>query len=285
MRFQHPAVALSSVSTKRVPALGQTWEPAPTGPWTGATGPELLDPASSKYQTVTFAEQATGIASSAGAQIVQAAAGGQDIGQAAAMTGVVTAGQIASGMATAAWAIPVIGAAVAGVTLWLSSIFRRNAQKEAATEIVNQIEPKLKENLNGYFSGPRTLASQAQALHNFDAAWEAMKQALMNSQLGSAGQRGISDRQQGACTWKASCSRVIDGICVDYKLDPNGECWNWFVGYRDPIAKDPLPAMRAQQQQSSSVVGAATGGSSFLLLGGIGLLIAAAFFGGAGNEQ
>lgn len=264
--------------------MGDVWEPAPAGPYTGPVGGDLLDPASSGYHSISWAQYATSAASGAGAQIAQAAASGQDLGQAAALTGVATAGQIAAGMTTAAWAIPVIGAAVAGVTFWLASIFRRGAQKEAASQIVDQIEPKLQENLAAYFSGPRTRASQAQALHNFDAAWEAMQQALRNSRLGSAGERGILDRQQGACAWKASCTRKIDGICVDYELDPNGECWNWFVGYRDPIAKDPKPEQQQQQRQevaaSGGFLGFGGGNSALLLLAGAGLLAAAVFMGG-----
>lgn len=254
------------------------WEPASTGP-APAPGPDLLDPFAPGYASVTPLQQTAMIASSAGSQIAQAAASGQDVGQAAAIAGVATAGQIAAGMTTAAWAVPVIGAAVAGVTLWLASIFRRNAQKEQATRIVNEIEPKLKENLEAYFNGPRTRASQLQALSNFDAAWNAMVQACRNSQLGSAGERCISDRQQGACAWKASCSRQIDGVCVDYRLDPNGECWNWFVGYRDPIAKDPVPnlggASAAREAAQDQTGQQQAQGSAFLLLAGTALIVAA----------
>ena len=217
----------------------------------------------------------SGAATSYGTGVATAAASGQNVGQAAVLGGVATAGQIMSGLTAAAWAVPLIGAAVAGVTFWLSSIFRRNAQKKAATQIVDQIEPKLKENLDAYFSGPRTRESQAQALHNFDAAWEAMRQACANSQLRDAGRRCISDRDRGACVWKARCSRRIDGVCADYDLDPAGECWNWFVGYRDPIEKDPMPAMLAQGRSALPGVAdsLASGGSSLLLLAGAGLIL------------
>src|SRR5215472_1920517 len=39
----------------------------------------------------------------------------------------------------------------------------------------------------------------------------------------------IGDCQQGAC---------------HYQPQP-GQCWNWFIGYRDPIASDPQVALNA----------------------------------------
>ena len=35
----------------------------------------------------------------------------------------------------------------------------------------------------------------------------------------------IADRQRGGCHYQS-----------------NGQCWNWFIGYRDPIANDPQVA-------------------------------------------
>lgn len=281
MRFPHPVLSLRSIPQQQIPALGDVWSPAPVGDGGYVSSPPLLDPASPGYQTISWTEQGAIAASSVGTNVMQAAASGQDIGQTAAIAGVATAGQIAAGISTAAWAVPVIGAAVAGVTLWLASIFKRNAQKEAATQIVDQIEPKLQENLRAYFSGPRTRASQLQALHNFDAAWEAMKQACQNSQLGDAGKRCISDRQQGACHWKTKCIQWVDGVCVDYQLDPAGECWNWFVGYRDPIEKDPAPGRGGVGTASAGAIRTANSGL-FLLLAGAGLIAAAIFMGEKG---
>ncbi|PJF28488.1 MAG: hypothetical protein CUN53_00105 [Phototrophicales bacterium] len=130
-------------------------------------------------------------------------------------------GQVAGGIvgataaaSTAAWAVPVIGAAVAGVTLWLSSMFRRGAQKRATTEVVETIEPKLQENLQAYLSGPRTRTSQAVALANFDAAWSWVVQQCSNPDFGNAGKACISDRSAGGR-------------------------WPWNEYYRDPIANDP----------------------------------------------
>lgn len=194
-----------------------------------------------------------------------------------------TAGGAAGTAAASSWAaiaVPVIGAAVVGVTLFLANMFRRGKQKEAATAIVNEIEPKLAENLNGYLSGSRYRSSQAQALANFDAAWQAVIQACSNPDLGSAGQRCISDRDRNACVWKE-----------------NGQCWNWFVGYRDPIANDPNVKADPVQTATGSWVDPETGevlqpsSLDLMLTGNTGLLLAAGlaaaalFMGGSGGRR
>jgi len=239
------------------------------------------------YQTVV------GSASQVGQQAAISAAQGGNVAMTTSVAAIGTAGEIASGTlaatSAAAWAVPLVGAAVAGVTYWLVSIFRRNAQKTEATKIVNSIEPKLIENIQGYFSGPRTKASQAQALANFDAAWEALKQACMNSQLGDAGRRCIADRDRGSCHYRARCTRYDHGICIEYgSVDPSGDCWNWFVGYRDPIANDPVPNMKPNPVLSPDgrVIDPNTGmpledgTPSLYLVGGIGLIVAAMMMGG-----
>lgn len=150
--------------------------------------------------------------------------------------------------ATSAWAtigIPVIGAAVVGVTLWLSNMYKLGKQKEAATGIVNEIEKQLQANLAGYQSGPRTPESQLQALANFDAGWQAVLENCGNPQLGSAGQRCISERQQGGTApW---CPK------------PGGLGCDWFALYRDPIANDIPP--NQVQTLNNTTGGGASGGT------------------------
>jgi hypothetical protein len=82
---------------------------------------------------------------------------------------------------------------------------------------------------------------QVAALNTFDTAWQALQQACGNPQLGAAGQRCISDRQAGACTWKASAGGwQADGTYKMWGAAGSGsDCWNWFIGMRDPIANDP----------------------------------------------
>ncbi len=113
-----------------------------------------------------------------------------------------------------AWAVPVVGAAVAGVTLALGLIFGRKGpqQKVASTKIVDELEPQLAANVKAYVEGPRTPESQAAALANFDAAWAYLKStaACGSPDLGDPGKRCISDRDRGGKT-------------------------DWFSYYRDPI--------------------------------------------------
>ena len=203
-------------------------------------------------------------------------AGFVGIGYTSSQTIAVSAPQIAGGALTAvaasggiwgmapALAIPVIGTIVAGVTMGLVALFSRKGPKQrvATTEIVNKVEPMLKQNVDGYLAGPRTLSSQAQALANFDAGWQFVLDNCGIAEMGNPGQACINDRKAGACVWK----------------DAQGQCWNWFLGYRDPISSDPNvvadPLVDAQGNLVSSgggLFGGTGGGSSWLLLGALAL--------------
>lgn len=140
----------------------------------------------------------------------------------AASTAVNTAGTVATIGAQSGWwlsaaAVPVIGAAVAGVTLGLQLLFNRKGpqQKVASTKIVDELEPLLKNNVEAYISGPRTRSSQAAALQNFDDAWAWLSgaEACGNPALGNPGKACLSDRARGGK-------------------------WDWFARYRDPISED-----------------------------------------------
>lgn len=122
----------------------------------------------------------------------------------------------AAGVISTAW-IPVIGPAVAAVTLGISAIINRKSgrQKVAATQIVDELEPMMQRNVEAYLEGPRTRTSQAVALKNFDDAWVWLTSsaACGNPELDKAGRACITDRS------------------------PGGR-WDWFSYYRDPIAND-----------------------------------------------
>lgn len=95
-----------------------------------------------------------------------------------------------------------------------------------ATTIVNQAEPYFQQNVQNYLSNPnRTTCDQQSALQAFDQMWAVIVQKCGNPALSAPGQRCISDRQAGACTWRTSA----------------GACFNWFNGYRDPIVNDVPP--------------------------------------------
>lgn len=108
-------------------------------------------------------------------------------------------------------------------------------------DAANQIEEALKLNLAAYFKSGRTKAEQAGALQVFDAYWQALTEycGQPEFQTTKAGRNCIEDRRRGACVWKES-----------------GECWNWFVGYRDPIANDAaVDASSAAPGQSETATG------------------------------
>ena len=127
-------------------------------------------------------------------------------------------------VALPALTIPLIGAGVAAVTVAIALIKNSGCGDTCiiASNDANKIEPLLQQNAAAYLAGPRTVSSQQQALANFDQIWAALVQACSNPALGNAGKRCISDRQASSCKWQGA----------------DGSCWNWFIGYRDPIAND-----------------------------------------------
>lgn len=89
-----------------------------------------------------------------------------------------------------------------------------------ATQIVNEVEPYLKQSRDAFLTGPHTLSTQQAALALFDDTWQKVLTACGNPSLGAAGRRCISERQRGGsapwCPTQTGC--------------------DWFALYRDPIA-------------------------------------------------
>lgn len=121
-----------------------------------------------------------------------------------------TGAGIALSTATAAWAVPVIGGVAFAAVMILSWMRKRGAQKVAATQIVDEAEPLLAQNLDAFRSGPQTSSTRAAALRNFDDVWAFVQAECGRRELGAAGERCISERQPG-------------GV------------WDWFAAYRVPI--------------------------------------------------
>ncbi len=160
----------------------------------------------------------------------------------------------------AAWAIPVVGAALAGVMIAITVILNRKGpkQKVITTQIVDELEQQLDANLQAYLASPRERAHQTVALANFDAAW-----AWLNSQeacgapeLGEPGRRCLADRKRSGR-------------------------WPWEVYYRDPIANDPMGTEASAGETISNWFGgssaagdgsAAGGVSSGALMAGVALI-------------
>jgi hypothetical protein len=211
----------------------------------------------------------------------QIAAGGGSIRQnlisaAPSLTGTGFSLAAALGSSFAKAAIPIVGPAIAGATVALALWQARKGpyQKTATTEIVNEAEPILQDNMRGYLEGPRTAEAQAWALKNFDDIWAQVVALCGKAEMGEPGRRCISERQRGgSAPW-----------C------PTSTGCDWFVLYRDPIAAaapvsagvDPsTPGDQAISDVLDPIVRnlSAGGPNSMLLIGGAALLAVAFFWG------
>lgn len=191
----------------------------------------------------------------------------QDIGAAASVAAVIPGGQL-------------VGAALglaATLTGLLTSVFSGCGQSCTLTsEAANKIEDLLRQNELAYLAIPpnqRYQSVQAAYLANFDNTWAQLVKYCGDPSFGSAGKRCVTDRERGSCKYK----------------DSSGACWNWFVGYRDPIANDPnvIPDPTPAASLVSAFAGSAPGSSapsgstgmdlSGLLLPGLLLAVGAAF--------
>lgn len=108
-----------------------------------------------------------------------------------------------------------------------------------ATNVVNQAEPVLKQNLQAFLAGQ---IDKTTALSNFDQVWQSVVTAC--NQIPAPGGRDcIKDRQQGGK-------------------------WDWFAYYRNPIASTPDTTTASSMTNMVS-----TTFSSYIPLIGVGLLL------------
>lgn len=148
-----------------------------------------------------------------------------------------------------------VGLAILGVTtaisLWLGR--KRPKQKIATTQIVNEAEPLLVQNLAAWHQSPKTLADQQATLNNFDIVWSRVVTQCSDPEMGTPGEWCVDDRK------------------------PGGK-WDWFARYRDPIASDPNVVANPTVVESllpsqlQNVFNGEGGISPMLLLLGIGLV-------------
>lgn len=187
----------------------------------------------------------------------------QAVGYAA--TAATTATSLLTGTVVAASTVPLIGAVVAaGVVLAniLIKVFAGCGQSCTLTsDEANQVEQALQQNLQAYLAipnGERTKSIQAAAIANFDNTWSQLVKYCGSGSFGSAGQRCVTDREQGSCAYKTSPGgwQQQGGTWTYVYPGANGSgstCWSWFTGYRDPIANDPTVVSDAVQGASSQV--------------------------------
>jgi len=195
--------------------------------------------------------------------------------------------------------------ALAGVitALITSLIGKPNEYKIATTNVVNQLEPYFQQNVNTWLALPasqKTQSAQAAAISNFNQLWAAVEQycgqiATENIQGSSgsgasASQACIGDREQGSCIFKTAIPVGWQGTTFEPSTNTSGwnvwngtnnskagSCWNWFIGYLDPIQNDPnvIPdpvgsVATGLASDVSSITGLST--STIFLLGGVALL-------------
>ena len=220
----------------------------------------------------------------------------QTIAGIAATTATTTTGILAALGTFGALGGPVT-AAVAGIVaigVALANLFSGCGQTcVEATSLANQAGALIDQAFYAYMGSPVHYASmQAAYLNLFDGTWNALVKACSNPQLGAAGQRCISDRQQGSCAYKTSpggWQQTGSGWAyVDYGANGSGTtCWNSFVGRRDPVANDPTVVPDPVGAITDPTTGAVTGISAattsasltpLLLIGG-GILAAALLLG------
>lgn len=144
--------------------------------------------------------------------------------------------------------------ATSAASLWLNSIQLSHTADTATTQVVNGLEPLLRQNVAAYLSGPRTCADQAAAIAAFLSAyqWLISVKGCGNGSYGSAGNRCISDRfGPGGAT------------------DGNAQ-FPWAIYYYAPIANDPQASGCAAQlaaDNPNAALQSATGNIYSLLNG------------------
>lgn len=179
-----------------------------------------------------------------------------------------TASLLASIGAVSAATVPLVGAVVAAGALLanvLINVFSGCGQSCTLTsDEANQVEQALQQNLAAYLAipnGQRTQAIQAAALANFDNAWAQLVKYCGSGSFGQAGQNCIQDRESGSCAYKTSPGgwQQQNGVWTYVYPGANGSgttCWNWTVGYRDPIANDPTVVANAPGTSTSAATSA-----------------------------
>ena len=182
------------------------------------------------------------------------------------------------GMAPAL-AVPVIGAAIVGITILATLLIKNSGCGQTCIETsqwANQAEALLQKNITAYFAqpAPRSASQQAAALANFDAIWARLVALCSDPSTGNAGKRCISDREAGSCAYMQPAASV-----PPWGVPPAGACWNWFAGMRDPIANDANvydDSASAAVSNAATAVSSAASAASGLGVGTLAALAAAA---------
>lgn len=147
-----------------------------------------------------------------------------------------------------------IAAAAVGIQIALQKLFSRKGpqQRIQATQIVNEAEVVLQQNVAEWNSSYKTKEEQAKHVAAFDYAWGEVVRLLSDPNLGNPGKVGIEERTRGGK-------------------------WDWFAAYRDPIANDSTKTYGDVWDQLMGGTGE-SGGSNLALYAGIGLMVLGIIF-------
>jgi len=179
----------------------------------------------------------------------------QGISVGATAGGAIVSSGIASGFALSTLAIPIVGAAIAGVTFAILAFLNRKRpkQKTATTQIANETEQHMVANLRAWEASEKTVADQEQALLNFDQLWGAMVAEVSQEAYGPPGEWTVTDRAREPIS-----GDKLPGV-------------DWFQLYRDPIAYDRNTQTGLLENIGASF-GMGTSFGTFAVVGGLALL-------------
>ena len=166
--------------------------------------------------------------------------------------------------------VPIVGAAIAGIAILASRLIANSGCGQTciqSSEYANQAGDLMAKNLNAYLAlaAPRPKSVQMAALQTFDALWAQLVNLCTNDPLlanTTAGRNCIADRQAGACKWRASPGGWVQSTSGGWTYKGGGpagsgtNCWNYFIGFRDPIANDPSVVDDTQPPVAPVPVGA-----------------------------
>lgn len=146
-----------------------------------------------------------------------------------------------------------IGLAITGITLAVTAFLNRKRpqQKIKATQITNEYESLMQQNLAAWEASGHTTSEKAQALANFDGLWHDFVRTVSDPALGDPGSRAVPERSRG------------------------GQ-WDWASYYRDPIATSE--AVDDSGMVISTLQSTLQSGDPMMLMGlaalGVGLFVA-----------
>jgi len=126
-----------------------------------------------------------------------------------------------------------IGAAIGAITASVQALLTRVGPKQnvATTNIVNQAEPLLQQQLAAWNASTKNCNEQAQCVTNFQNIWNAVCNACAQPSLGDPGHSCLDDRLPAGVKFAYNTFNIVGNGMFD-----------WFHLYLFPILNDPAVA-------------------------------------------